>query len=98
VNILLQEKAVLNSVADPHWFQCGSGSSVVDQCGSGYGSGSRSRVLMNQKLEKKFTAEKKNIFFRSKVAIYLSLGLHNGRLSYSRSLHLSKENIWHFKT
>ncbi len=80
--------------ADRHWFQWGSrygsGSSVFCQCGSG------SRVLMNKNW-KKFTAEKK-IFFCLKMAIYLSLGLHKGSLSPSRSLHPSKENIWHFKT
>jgi len=40
---------------------------------------------------------KKKIFW-SKTTIYLSIGLHNGRLSYKRSLQLSKENIHHFKT
>jgi hypothetical protein len=39
---------------------------------------------------KKFTAEK--------IAIYVSLGLCKGRPSYQKSLHLSKENIQHFKT
>jgi hypothetical protein len=37
-------------------------------------------------------------FFLSKIAIYLSLGLHKGLPSYRRSLHPSKENIQHFKT
>jgi hypothetical protein len=32
-------------------------------------------------------------FFSSKIAIYLSLGLHKGRTSYRRSLQPSKENI-----
>ncbi len=41
---------------------------------------------------------KKIIIFDSKVAIYLSLGLHKGRPSYRRSLQPSKENIQHFKT
>ncbi len=45
---------------------------------------------------KKFTAE--NFFYISKLATYLSLGLHKERLSFNRSLHPSKENIWHFKT
>jgi len=40
----------------------------------------------DQKL-KKFTAEKKLIFFFGfKTTIYLSLGLHKGRPSYRRSL------------
>jgi hypothetical protein len=47
----------------------------------------------DQKLGK-ITAEKNvGTFFGSKTAIYLSLGLHNGRSSYRRSLHHSKENI-----
>jgi hypothetical protein len=34
------------------------------------------------------------IFFLSKIAIYLSLGLHKGRPSYRRSLHpLERENL-----
>jgi hypothetical protein len=36
-------------------------------------------------------------FFWSKIAIYLSLGLHKGRPSYRRSLQPSKENIQHIK-
>jgi hypothetical protein len=47
---------------------------------------------------KKINSWKKKIFFWSEIAIYLFLGLHKGRLSSSRSLHPSKENIWHFKT
>ncbi len=43
---------------------------------------------------KKFTAEKKFIFFWSKTALYLSLGLHTGRPSYKRSLHFK---TWNFK-
>jgi len=47
----------------------------------------------HQNLKKKILAEIKFIFFKSKVAIYLSLGLHKGRPSYRRSLQPSKENI-----
>ncbi len=36
--------------------------------------------------------------FGSKIAIYLSLGLHKGGTSYRRRLQLSKENIENFKT
>jgi hypothetical protein len=42
----------LEAVADPHWFQCGSG----------FGSGSRSPVLMTKNWEK-FTAAIKFMFF-----------------------------------
>jgi hypothetical protein len=49
-----------------------------------YQSGSGSRVLMIQNL-KQFTAEYKFDIFRSKMAIYLSVGLHEGRPSYRRS-------------
>jgi hypothetical protein len=37
------------------------------------------------------------IFFLSKIAIDLSLGLHKGRPSYRRSFQPSKENISHYK-
>ncbi len=41
---------------------------------------------------------KQFIFFISKVAIYLSLGLHKGRPSYKRSFQLTiKKKIQHFK-
>jgi hypothetical protein len=46
----------------------------------------------DQKWEK-ISTEKIYIFLKSKIAIYF---LHNGRPSYRRSLHPSKEN--HFKT
>jgi hypothetical protein len=53
----------------------------------------------DQKLIKKITAEKKNlIFFLSKTALYLSLGLHKVCPGYRRSLQLTKEAIQHFKT
>jgi hypothetical protein len=45
-----------------------------------------------------FKAGKKFIFIGSKIAIYLSLGLHNVRPSNRKSLQLSKENMQHFKT
>jgi len=38
------------------------------------------------------------IFFWSKIAIHLSLGLRKGRPSYRWSLQPAKENIQHFKT
>ncbi len=66
---------------------CGSGYSI--SCESGYGSGFGSRVLW-QKTGK--NTAKEFIFFKSKIAIYLSLGL-----SYRRSLKPSKENIRNFK-
>ncbi len=46
---------------------------------------------------KKLTAENKFRFFLSKIAIYLSLDHHKGRLTYRRSLQSSKENIEHLK-
>ncbi len=55
------------------------------------------RVFMIENL-KKFTALNKIFFFFIKIAIYLSLSLHKGCLSYRRSLQPSKENIQHFKT
>ncbi len=60
-------------VVDPHWFQYGSGSSILGQCGSVSGS----RDLM----AKHFTINKK--IFLSKTA---SLGIYEGRPpSYRRS-------------
>ncbi len=60
------------------------------------GSGSRALLTKNWK---KITPEKKiNFFFKSKTAIYLSLGLHKVHPSYRRSLQLSKEVIQHFRT
>ncbi len=49
-------------------------------------------------MKKKFTVVKLFIFFVSKIAIYLSLSLHKGRLSYKRSLQHSTENNQHIKT
>jgi hypothetical protein len=51
----------------------------------------------DQKL-KKIHSCKTFLYFRSKMAIYLSSGLLKGRTSYRRSLQPSKENIQHFKT
>ncbi len=50
------------------------------------------------KIKKKLQLNKSFKFFWSKIATYLFLGLHNGCLSYRRSLQPSKENIQHFKT
>ncbi len=52
--------------------------------------------LDDKKFKKKLKLKEK--FFLSKIAIYLSIGLHKGRQSYRRSPQPSKENIWHFKT
>ncbi len=68
-----------SSISDLHWFQCGSGSSILGQCGSGCRSGSKSRLLMiknwNKLRAENITVEKKLIFFWSKIPSYLSLGL-----------------------
>jgi hypothetical protein len=53
---------------------------------------------MAKNWRKKITAEKNLIYFWSKIAIYLSLGLLKGRPSYRSSLQPSKENIQHLKT
>ncbi len=59
-------------------------------------SGSRALMTKNRK---KITSENYIFnFFKSKIAIYLSLGLHKVCPSYRRSLQLSKEAIQHFKT
>ncbi len=46
--------------------------------------------------DQKFTAVKNWYFFLSKIVIYLSVGLHKGCPSYSRSLQPSIENISKF--
>ncbi len=58
--------------------------------------GSRSRVFMTK--IKKVYSGKKFMFFISKIAYYLSLGLNKECPSYRRSLQLSKKNIQHFET
>ncbi len=86
---------ILNcSVVDlDYLIEYGSGSSISSESKSGFGS----RVFMSKDW-KKITAEIFFFFlFWSKIAIYLSLGLHKGRPSYRRSLQPSKENIHHFK-
>ncbi len=93
--------------------QQGCGSALI-KCGSGYrsgssifyncGSGSRIRIpdpdpgFDDLKLTKNLQLEIQFLFSWSKIAIYLSLGLHKGRPSYMRSLQPSKENTQHFKT
>ncbi len=65
-------------------------------CGSVFfesGSGCGSRVLLTQNWKKYSWF----FFLKSKIAIYLSLGLHKRRSSYRKSLRSSKENIQHFK-
>jgi hypothetical protein len=47
------------------WNQCGSGSSILGQCGCGSSSGSWSAVLMT----KHFISQLKKIYFSSKIAI-----------------------------
>ncbi len=83
-SIRYQEGLYESSVVDPHWFYCGSGSSVLGQCGSG------SRVydpkfwhLIGEKIK----------FFLFEILIYWSrtLGLNEGRPSYRRNLQTSKK-------
>ncbi len=59
---------------------------------------SGSKGFDDQKLKKTDSWKFLSIFFWSKIAIYLSLGLPKRRPSYRRSLQPSKENIQHFQT
>jgi hypothetical protein len=68
--------------------QCGSGSSILVQCGSKSGS----RILMTKNC-KMLHLKNKSYFFLSKDTIYLPLCLHDGSLSYKISLQPSKDNI-----
>ncbi len=52
----------------------------------------------DKKLKKNYSWKFFYIFFWSKTAIYLSLGLHKVCPSYRRGLQFSKEAIQHFKT
>ncbi len=60
----------------------------------------RSRIKIQVLMTKIFTnlLMKKIQFFRSKIAILLTLGLRKGRPSYNRRLQTSKENTQYFKT
>ncbi len=58
---------------DLHKFHCGSGSSILGQCGPGSSFGSGSRVLMICKI-----LQLKKPIFEIKNVMYLSLGLHEG--------------------
>jgi hypothetical protein len=78
-------------VGDPHSFDTNPDPALQAE----YRSGSSPDLIRiqgfdDQKLEKKI--------WGSKTTIYLSIGLHEGRTSYKRSLQLSKANIQHFKT
>jgi hypothetical protein len=55
-------------------------------------------TVLETKNSKKIIAEKYFLCFFTKIAIYLSLGLHKGRPSYRKNLQPSKENIQHFTT
>jgi hypothetical protein len=79
-------------VSDPHWLNADPDTDpdpaffLIPDPGSG------SRVWWS-KIEKNLQLEDLIKFFWSKIATYLSLGLHKGRPSYRRNLQPSKENI-----
>jgi hypothetical protein len=56
---------------------------------AGYQSGSRVLMIKNLTIYSW-------IFLMSKIAIYVSLDIHKGHPSYTRSLQPSKENMQHF--
>ncbi len=74
------------SVGDPHWFQSGSESSILCQCGSSFGS-----TICIQGINYQICfLQLKKLNFLDKKLWYLFLGLHEGRPSYRRSLESSK--------
>ncbi len=75
----------------------GSGSSILGWIPIRIRILSGSRALMTKKW-KKLKLKKNYIFFWSKTAFYLSLGLRKVRPRYKRSLQLSKEAIQYLKT
>ncbi len=74
---------VTDRVADPHWFYAVSDPAFFLSADPDPGSWSR---VWWPKIEKYL-----QFFFGSKIAIYLSLGLHKGRPSYRKSLQPSKK-------
>ncbi len=82
-------------VSDPHWFNADPDTDpdpaffLIADLDPGFD---------DLKFKKIYSWKLNFLFSWSKIAIYLSLGLHKGRPSYRRSLQLSKENIKHFKT
>jgi hypothetical protein len=79
-------KNVEGSVVNPEWFQCGSGCCILGPSGSG---SKNCKILL---VEKKFT-----VFFILRLTTHLSLGLHEKRPSYRRTLLPSKENMYKFE-
>jgi hypothetical protein len=84
-----QKLTQLTGVVDLNWFQRASGSSVLDQCGSGY------EVLMSKNCQ---ILQLKKIRTFLYIKNVLSQGLHEGRPSYRRGLQPSTENIKHLTT
>ncbi len=79
------------SVSDPYSFF----PDPEVEAGGQYGSGSRALMTKNWQ---NYSWKKNLIFFLSKTAIYLSLGLYKVCPRYRRRLQLTKEAIQHFKT
>ncbi len=93
---------VANRVADPHWFNADPDPDPAFVLIADPDSGSVSRIrdparFWWPKFDKNLQLEIKFLFSWSKIATYLSLGLHKGRPSYMMSLQPSKENIQHRK-
>jgi hypothetical protein len=89
-----QLSAGMAAIADPHSFQCGSGSSVVGQCGSGSIAGSRVLMTKNLQLGKNLPV----YFLVKKITIYLFLGLNKNIQATEEAISPQKHNIQHFKT
>ncbi len=83
------------SDVDPHWFQCGSGSSILSQRGSGPSpdlNGGTVRYLI-PKIVNYYSWNR--FWFLTKNCNSVIPRLHDGRQSYRR-LQSSKENFQHF--
>ncbi len=86
-SMTLNTLRVVFRVSDPHWFNADPDTDpdpafflIADP-----DPGSRSRVWWSE-IEKIYNLKFNFFFSWSKIAIYLSLGLHKGRPSYRRSL------------
>ncbi len=73
----------ISSVVDPQWVKCGSWSSILGQCGSGY------RMLMTKTCT--ILQLKTKSYCLIKNCNLFILGLHEGRPSYRGSLQPSKK-------
>ncbi len=89
--IWLSPDPISGSVSDPDFIHPGSrsGSSIL-----GWADPDPGFLMIKKWRRNNYNWRKIWYFFWSKIAIYLSLGLHKGRQSYRRSLQITKEILF----